>query len=139
MKLTVHRRYLFTDYTGGDLYIDGRFFCNTLEDMVRTVGPKVPGETAIPAGEYPLDLTVSARFKKLMPLLVGVPGFAGVRIHAGNTAADTAGCILVGIAHGFGAPGARLKESGMTFNLLMARLISAQSKDEDLSIQIIGG
>lgn len=68
--------------------------CYTLEDVVRS-GPKVPGETAIPAGTYPLLITYSNRFKRLLPLVDNVPGFAGIRMHGGNTSANTEGCLLV--------------------------------------------
>lgn len=81
--------------TVGRLFVDGAFECFTLEDVVR-LGPKVPGRTAIPAGRYRVDLTFSPHFQRILPLVVDVPGFDGIRIHAGNTAADTEGCILVG-------------------------------------------
>jgi hypothetical protein len=74
----------------------------TLEDAVREIPGqpvsqwKVPRETAIPAGVYPVTLTVSNRFKVVLPLIGNVPGFEGVRIHAGNVIEDTEGCVLVG-------------------------------------------
>lgn len=79
----------------GDLFIDGVFFCHTLEDEKRADGLKVYGETAIPAGIYNVKLTISNRFKRLMPLLLDVEGFKGIRIHGGNTSKDTHGCPLV--------------------------------------------
>lgn len=134
--ILLHRRYFYEDYTGGDLYLDGRFFCNTLEDMVRTEGPKVPGQTAIPSGHYHVALSVSRRFGKLMPEILDVPGFAGIRIHAGNTAAGTAGCILVGVANRFGYTTASLSQSAATFGILMGKLTAAQAKGESITIRI---
>lgn len=82
------------DYTIGRLYVEGKYFCDTLEDAVRE--EKIYGKTAIPAGTYKVIMSMSARFKKVMPLLIDVPNYSGVRIHSGNTAADTEGCILLG-------------------------------------------
>lgn len=79
----------------GDLFINDEFFCHTLEDEKRPDGLKVYGETAIPTGTYNIKLTYSNRFKKIMPLLLDVPMFKGIRIHGGNTSKDTLGCILV--------------------------------------------
>ncbi|MGI0014162.1 MAG: DUF5675 family protein [Nitrososphaera sp.] len=75
----------------GKLYMDGRFFCWTLED------PENPpeGKGAIPLGTYQVIVNHSPRFNRLLPLLMNVPGFEGIRIHIGNVIADTAGCILV--------------------------------------------
>ena len=78
------------------MFIDETFHCHTLEDVVRS-GPKIDGMTAIPAGRYEVVMSFSNRFKKIMPELLNVPGFAGVRIHKGNTAENTEGCILVGM------------------------------------------
>jgi hypothetical protein len=67
----------------------------TLEDAVHG-GPKIPGETAIPEGRYRIVVTKSQRFGRMLPLLLDVPGFEGIRIHTGNTHAETSGCLLVG-------------------------------------------
>lgn len=102
MKLELKRLKFGEDYTIGRLTLDGRFLCYTLEDKVREVigEPvatwKVQDKTAIPVGVYPVIITMSARFKIRLPLLMDVPGFSGIRIHTGNTSKDTEGCILVG-------------------------------------------
>lgn len=86
----------------GVLSADGRQICFTLEDPVREVPGesialwKIPGQTAIPRGRYRVAMTFSERFGHSTPQLLNVPGFTGIRIHKGDTAADTAGCILVG-------------------------------------------
>lgn len=107
VKLLLERIYKAETYTIGKLYIDGVYFCDTLEDKVRDLNKdgdlddigegKVYGESAIGYGIYKVVLTMSNRFKRLLPIIVDVKGFEGVRIHAGNKAADTLGCILVGI------------------------------------------
>jgi hypothetical protein len=79
----------------GDLFIDGVFFCHTLEDEKRSDGIKVYGETAIPDGLYDVKVTMSNRFKRLMPAILDVPMFKGIRMHGGNTSKDSHGCPLV--------------------------------------------
>lgn len=99
MNLTLKRKYFTKISTIGELSIDGEFICYTLEDVDRFLengNQKVQDSTAIPRGTYDLTISMSNRFKKRMPLLLNVPGFEGIRIHAGNTANDTEGCILVG-------------------------------------------
>lgn len=70
-------------------------WAQTLEDPVRS-GPKVQGDTAIPAGRYEVVFSWSQRFGRRMLQLLGVPAFTGIRVHGGGTKADTAGCVLVG-------------------------------------------
>lgn len=94
MELKLTRKTLTDKSTIGELWIGDKFVCYTLEDRIREV--KVMHETAIPAGRYEVILSFSNRFKKIMPLLLNVPGFEGIRIHSGNTSADSSGCILLG-------------------------------------------
>lgn len=96
MKLELYRSDFHPDCTIGRLFVDSVFECWTLEDTVRAPGVKVKGETAIPAGTYRVVVDHSHRFCRMMMHVLDVPMFDGIRIHAGNTAADTEGCILVG-------------------------------------------
>ena len=94
MKLELLRKEFTEKSTIGDFFIDGKRFCYSLEDVVRDI--KISGETAIPYGVYEVITNYSNRFKKVMPLIKDVPGFDGIRIHAGNTAENTEGCPLLG-------------------------------------------
>jgi len=102
MKILVKRESFLPKCTIGSLYIDGKFVCYTLEDTVRERKGepvshwKIPKETAIPVGTYQCHITMSPRFRRMLPELLGVDGFTGVRIHGGNDESDTEGCILVG-------------------------------------------
>lgn len=106
MELTIIRDTYTSKSTIGKLFIDGVEFCYTLEDIVRGEGIKVYGETAIPHGEYSMTMSYSNRFKQLMPLLYNKPdltvkddkgiSFSGIRIHSGNKAEHSHGCILLG-------------------------------------------
>ena len=96
MIVYVKRTFKGPEYTIGKLYIGNDYFCDTLEDTVRD-GVKIAGKTAIPAGEYKVKKTYSPRFKTQLPEILNVPGFTGVRIHSGNTAKDTEGCLLLGL------------------------------------------
>lgn len=97
MIVKVVRTFKGPEYTIGKLYIDNAYYCDTLEDTVRKPDEKVYGKTAIPSGMYRVKKTYSPRFKKVLPEILEVEGFSGVRIHAGNTAKDTEGCILLGL------------------------------------------
>lgn len=149
MELRLHRRILESDHTVGDLYVDGQLFCQVLEDKVRNAPGtlpekfvKVDGQTAIPYGRYEVTLdVVSPRFSKSatyksigarLPRLLAVPRFQGVLIHAGNTAADTDGCLLVGkhLRKGFVA------ESRDTFFRLYPLLRGAADRGEKIFITI---
>lgn len=96
MKLQLERKIYTETSTIGELSVDGKFLCYTLEDTTRQPGIKVYGKTSIPSGAYEVTMTYSPKFGKVMPLINAVPNYEGVRIHPGNTDADTEGCILVG-------------------------------------------
>lgn len=105
MTLTLKRRFKGPNYTIGTLCIDGEWFSDTLEDPDRDLNQngkfdngefKVYGNTCIPYGKYKIILNYSNKFKRVLPLLLDVPNFEGIRIHRGNTPKDTLGCILVG-------------------------------------------
>lgn len=127
MKLTLSRLYYKEAYTIGKLFIDGEYHCDTLEDVPRVI--KVDHETCIPKGTYDVIISMSQRFKKLMPSLLNVPGFEGIRIHSGNTHADTSGCILVGQNKIKGM----LVNSRLEFDKLMDKIKDA----EELTIEIL--
>jgi hypothetical protein len=94
MDIQVIRKEFTDQSTIGEMRLDGAFECFTLEDAVRPV--KIKGITAIAAGSFEVAVNFSERFQRLLPLLLSVPNFDGVRIHPGNTDRDTEGCILVG-------------------------------------------
>lgn len=105
--------------TLGSLYVDGTWECWTLEDQIRDA--KVPGQTAIPAGDYEVRLTTSPKFGRVLPEVLQVPGFVGIRIHGGNRKEDTDGCILVGQQRG----PAWIGQSQLALSALMAKMIDA--------------
>lgn len=133
MKLTLNRVQFDAACTIGQLLVDGAPQCYTLEDIVRAPGaPKVFGQTAIPAGTYGVIVTFSPHFQRDLPLLVNVPGFEGVRIHPGNTAADTEGCILVGMGKGSNT----ILQSLIAFNALFPKIQQALARGELVSIEV---
>jgi hypothetical protein len=125
----IHLRLLrrrFTDNsTIGDLYLNGKFFCFTLEDTTRAPGIKIDGQTAIPFGTREIEVTYSPTFKTDLPLIKNVPGFEGVRIHAGNGPEHSRGCILVGYSR---QGKDRIGDSREAFKDLMAELAKAGNK-----------
>lgn len=124
-------RTTFTDAsTIGELSLDGTRECHTLEDRVRP--QKIAKETAIPEGRYEVVINESPRFKRRLPLLMNVPGYTGVRIHSGNTASDTEGCILVGKTAGKD----RIGESRLALKDLLDKLEAAVRRKETIWITI---
>ena len=138
MKLTLKRIALRPTYTIGKLYIDGVYFCDTIEDKVVDVDKsgkfdgnekKVYGESAIPYGIYKIIVTLSPRFKRFLPELINVPNFDFIRIHAGNTAKDSHGCIIVG----------QNKEVGKVLNsrFYEQKLVGMLKGEKNITIEII--
>lgn len=140
MRLTLKRIANRPTYCIGKLYINGKYFADVLEDTDRGLDStmteedikkiKVKGETAIPTGIYKIILNYSPKFKKVMPLITNVKGYSGVRIHTGNSAKDTEGCLLVGKNTIVG----RLTDSKNTYNALFKRL--QQKGSNDITIEI---
>lgn len=127
MKIKVDRIYKGESYTIGKMYLNGEYFCDTLEDAIRPV--KIPNETAIPAGIYKVEVTYSPRFKRNLPLLVDVPNYTGIRIHNGSNKDHTSGCILVG----FNTAKGKLTDSRKTSDQLTEKL---KSLSEPIEIEI---
>lgn len=138
MKLTLKRKWFKENYTIGDLYVDGIWFSNTLEDKDRglydsmgtgeVLATKKYCETAIPYGTYKVKITYSPKYKRNMPLLLNVNGFEGIRIHSGNTAKDSCGCLIVGRNTKVGM----VTESRVTYN----RLFALMKDEKDITIEI---
>lgn len=131
MNLTLIRKYPGADCIIGELFVDGKFECYTLEDVERPV--KIPGVTAIPRGTYEVVISYSNRFEKLLPLLQNVPNFEGVRIHTGNKATHTEGCILVGKSKTTD----QVQQSVVAFDALFPKLQAAAAK-EKIIIEVKG-
>ena len=159
MRITVQRTEFTDKSTIGQMLIDGVFFCHTLEDRDRgleiyqmdsveaadhmavlkamgiSVGPKVPEETAIPRCSVRLVLSKSKRFGEVMPLLIDVDQFTGVRIHRGNHDGNTEGCILVG-EYTEGVPD-WIGNSRVTFAKLMNKLQDAHDDGERIILEVV--
>ena len=144
MKLMLKRKFFGSAYTIGDFFIDGVFFCNIIEDVVRrlpaacpntpkgrncTCKERVYAETAIPAGTYKVTMEFSPRFKRCLPLLHDVPHFAGILIHSGNTQRDSAGCLIVG----FNTVKGMVTNSRATSDKLNAILMN----EKEITIQVV--
>lgn len=152
MRLLLDRKYKKPEYTIGNLYIDGVWFCSSLEDKDRGLTKDMPAsmikvrkvkdKTAIPTGTYAVTLRIqSPKFKNYkayefcdgyLPRLCQVPGFDGVLIHIGNKAEDSSGCILVGENRKVG----QVVNSTATFQKLYKRLKAADQRGENISIEI---
>lgn len=130
LSLKLIRNIYTRNSTIGDLSVNGKFECFVLEDPVRP--EKIAGITAIPAGTYSVVITRSPKFGRDLPLLEDVPGFEGIRIHPGNSAADTEGCLLPGRTRAMDFVG----ESRAAFGALFDQLKQAQAKGESIQIEI---
>lgn len=147
MNLKQIRKFKGDEYTISDFYIDNVKLCNICEDPVRILVDKnkdgdfddagegkIYSNTAIPAGKYEIIITYSNRFKKYLPLLLNVPGYDGIRMHPGNSAVDTAGCLLPGINDIKG----RVSQSVKYFTIIFDKISNALNvKHEKVYIEII--
>ena len=128
MNLELHREVLTEKSCKGSLWVDSQFECYTLEDPPRA--EKIPGITGISAGDYEVVLNWSPRFQEIMPLLLHVKGFSGIRIHWGNIPEHTDGCILVGTSW----TNDRIYESKLAYHNLMTKL---KATEEEIWLHII--
>jgi hypothetical protein len=134
MELTLNRIFLGSSATIGELLVNDKHLCDTLEDRVRPEGEKVYGKTAIPEGAYEMVLSYSPRFKKILPEILNVPNFTGIRIHSLNKAEESEGCIGVGEWNGKDTNW--ISNSRKTFNKLFALLEEANNNKEKITITI---
>ena len=135
MELKLIRKTFTELSTIGELYIDGKFFCYTLEDKDRGLekgGKKVYSKTAIPKGKYTVILSYSNRFKQFMPQITNVPFFEGIRIHSGNKSEHSEGCVLVGKNKAVDFIG----ESKLAYAALFSTL-NKVAKKEKITIEIV--
>lgn len=142
MEIVLNRIAKKDSYTIGKLYIDGKYVCDTCEDKDRGLtdsmtvegikSKKIYGQTAIPTGTYTVSYTMSNRFKKMMPLINNVKGFEGIRIHSGNTAADSLGCIILGENKAVG----KVLNSRTTCAKVYPMIEAAFKKGENITITI---
>lgn len=135
MELLLHRDTFAEDFTLGKLSVDNVFFGHTCEDKDRKLedaGEKVYGKTAIPRGRYKVELSFSQRFQRVTPEIFDVPYFSGIRIHGGNTSADTLGCPLLGLIRtSTGVANCSERNSA-----LIAMLEKAEDFDEEVWIEV---
>jgi len=142
MELKLKREVFTDNSTIGSLYVDGVFECYILEDKDRNLtdlmplekiaGTKVYGKTCIPYGRYEVDWTMSARFKKMMPILLNIKGWTGIRIHAGNSEIDSLGCLLCGRLK----LNDRISESTLATNRLYKKIEAAKKQGQRIFITI---
>lgn len=138
MEIKVIRNILTSEYTVGKLYIDSVFYCHTIEDRYREIEKKedkIYGLTAIPCGSYPVVLDFSSKYSKLMPHILDVPYFEGIRIHCGNSDEDSLGCIIVG-EYCHGVAGGWVKNSRIAYSKVFSKLKGASDKGERIFITI---
>lgn len=145
MKILVSRIFKTNNCTIGELYVDNKYICDTLEDKDRGLKSsmsleeikklKVYGETCIPIGTYKLIINHSNRFNRMLPLICDVPGFSGIRIHlSGNSSKNSLGCILVGKWDGKKEDW--ISSSRDEYNKLFSILESATKKNDNITIEI---
>ena len=153
MTIKIDRKYKKLGYTISNLYIDGVWFCNALEDTDRGLRQTMPveeirqkkiyGMTAIPSGRYIVRMDIVSpkysqydwyrkKFGGRMPRLENVKGFEGILIHPGNDALDSYGCILVGVNKQKG----KVLESRATFQRLWKILEEARKRKETIYLEV---